>query len=101
MVVGGEDGKLTQYRPDLKPAKALPAPALFGGAVAVVSVLWVSNFQFAAFYRNRSQPDVPPTLVIVNAAKNEPVTFINYDDVTYGSTGFTFPQFHFYYQPAW
>jgi len=90
-----------QYKPDLKPFKDLPAPPLFNGAPSVVSVLWISNFQFAAFYRNRTQPDQSPVLVIINAAKNEPIHFINYNDVTYGSTGFRFPQFYFHHLPQW
>ena len=44
MVAGKKDGRLTQYKPDLKEAKTVAAPP--GNPVSYLSVLWVSTYQF-------------------------------------------------------
>jgi hypothetical protein len=62
--VGSEAGTLTQYKPDLKTVKTFPAPNIGSGNVAVVNVLWLSNYQFAAVYRDKVNKDERPGIVI-------------------------------------
>ena len=63
-MVGTETGILTQYKPDLKSVKSIPAPNLGSGSVAVVNVLWLSNYQFAAIYRDKINTDERPGTLI-------------------------------------
>jgi len=58
--VGSEGGTLTQYKPDLKAVKNLSPPHLGSGSVAVVNVLWLSNYQFAAIYRDKVNTEERP-----------------------------------------
>jgi hypothetical protein len=62
--VGSEAGTLTQYKPDLKAVKTFSAPNIGSGSVAVVNVLWLSNYQFAAIYRDKVNTDERPGSVI-------------------------------------
>jgi nuclear pore complex protein Nup214 len=62
--VGSEAGTLTQYKPDLKAVKTFSPPNIGSGNVAVVNVLWLSNYQFAAIYRDKVNKDERPGTVI-------------------------------------
>jgi hypothetical protein len=62
--VGSEGGTLTQYKPDLKAVKTFSPPNLGSGSVAVVNVLWLSNYQFAAIYKDKVNPDERPGILI-------------------------------------
>lgn len=64
LVVGSEAGTLTQYTPDLKAVKTISPPNLGSGNVAVVNVLWLSNYQFAAAYRDKVNADERPGVAI-------------------------------------
>lgn len=101
IVIGSENGTLSQYKPDLKLVKTLPSPGLFQNGVSCVSVLWVSSFQFAAAYKEIGNENAFPVIVIVNAVKNEPITFINYEDITYGSSFFRVHQVYMLLQQSW
>jgi nuclear pore complex protein Nup214 len=43
LVAGRRDGTLTQFKPDLKEAKTIPA--MVGKGASVISILWVSTYQ--------------------------------------------------------
>ena len=58
--MGSDGGTLTQYKPDLKAVKTLSPPHLGSGSVAVVNVLWLSNYQFAAIYRDKINTEERP-----------------------------------------
>lgn len=85
----------------MKLVKTLAAPPLFNGAVTVVSVLWISNYQFAVAYNERNNSALFPVITIVNAAKNEPVNVINYDDIPYSSTFSRQHQIYMFHQSMW
>ncbi|KOB72954.1 Uncharacterized protein OBRU01_11595, partial [Operophtera brumata] len=60
LVTGNSDGSLHQFKPDLTPAKAVPAPNLFEGApVEALAVHWISTFQFAVVYKNAADNSRP------------------------------------------
>lgn len=51
IVVGFANGKLVQYKPDLKPAKAIDCPPnIVAGSFDTISVQWLSTYQFAAVF---------------------------------------------------
>ncbi|KAJ4442243.1 hypothetical protein ANN_12109 [Periplaneta americana] len=101
LVVGSEAGTLTQYKPDLKAVKNFSPPNLGSGNVAVVNVLWLSNYQFAAVYRDKVNKEERPGLLIVNAPKSGPLSFVNYEDICYSGGELRPPQFYLIHQPLW
>lgn len=88
IVVGFPQGKLAQYKPDLKLARTIPCAADIypGGAYDIVTVQWLSTYQFAAALLRRA-PGECPAIFIINAAKNVPPVYINYDDICYSQSG--------------
>ena len=81
---------LVQYKPDLKEAKsiAFDAAALGMDPSAVpsaCSLLWLSNFQFAAAFVDSSDRSSRPMVFIVDTPKGAAPTFTNFDDICYGS----------------
>lgn len=60
LVTGNSDGTLTQYKPDLTPAKNIPAPNLFQGApIEALAVYWISTFMFAVVFKNATDNSRP------------------------------------------
>uniref|UniRef100_A0A182WGB6 Nuclear pore complex protein Nup214 n=1 Tax=Anopheles minimus TaxID=112268 RepID=A0A182WGB6_9DIPT len=89
LVVAFANGKLVQYKPDLKPARTIVCPAGVvegGGAFDVLAVQWLSTYQFAAVFLPHADDSVP-ALFIVNAPKAGNPVFINYDDICYSQSG--------------
>ncbi|GLH03101.1 Uncharacterized protein GBIM_09017 [Gryllus bimaculatus] len=101
LVVGSLNGSLTQYKPDLKAVKNIPPPTIFENLASVVNVLWISNYQFAAVYRDSINELERPSLIIVNAPKTGGFTFVNYEDICYSSGELRKPQFYLLHQPNW
>lgn len=59
-MTGNSDGTLSQYKPDLTPAKMIPAPNLFESApVEALAIYWISTFQFAVVYKNATDNSRP------------------------------------------
>lgn len=54
LVAGKRDGSLTQYKPDLKEAKTMPAPP--GSSLCAVSIVWISTYQFAVALKDTKDP---------------------------------------------
>ncbi|XP_058177050.1 nuclear pore complex protein Nup214 [Anopheles ziemanni] len=89
LVVAFANGKLVQYKPDLKPARTIVCPPGVvegGGGYDVLAVQWLSTYQFAAVFLPHA-PDSVPALFIVNAPKVGNPILINYDDVCYSQSG--------------
>nr|XP_024216867.1 nuclear pore complex protein Nup214 [Halyomorpha halys] len=101
VVIGAKNGSLTQYKPELKAVKTFPPPQVQGTAgLSVVSVHWLSNFQFIAAYRPFSDPSARANLMVVNVPKNSPTTYVNYEDFCFGSNT-SRPEHYFIHQSAW
>ena len=79
LVAGKADGTLTQYKPDLKEAKTIPAAV----ASPVLSILWISTYQFLTAVKSSADPDSRPGLILVQSSKSGETSFTNYDDVNY------------------
>lgn len=82
--------------------KSIQAPALTGsGPFLVVNVYWISNYQFVAVYKDASDPDSRPVILIVNSSKAGAVSFINYEDICYSYGNLRQPQYYINFQPTW
>ncbi|PIK37333.1 putative nuclear pore complex protein [Apostichopus japonicus] len=53
-------------------------------ADAFVDILWISTFMWVVAYIDEEET-VQPNLAIVHAPKEQPVSFINFEDICYGS----------------
>lgn len=53
----------------------------------IVSLQWLSTYQFAAVFLARGSGEALPAIFIINAPKNVPPTYINYDDICFSTTG--------------
>lgn len=111
IVVAFPNGKLAQYKPDLKLAKTIPCTVpVLPGPFSPIAIQWLSTYQFAVVFieekPDAAQCNIPHllwnrqfnmksslflfqflALFIVNAPKNAPPTYINYYDITYSQTG--------------
>ncbi|XP_058449633.1 nuclear pore complex protein Nup214 isoform X2 [Malaya genurostris] len=86
LVVGFANGKLVQYKPDLKLARTITCPVgVIDGDFDVIALQWLSTYQFAAVFLSRADDSVP-ALFIVNAPKIGNPVFINYDDICYSQS---------------
>ncbi|XP_031628108.1 nuclear pore complex protein Nup214-like [Contarinia nasturtii] len=92
IVVAFPNGKLAQYKPDLKLAKAIPcATQIFAGPFYPIAIQWLSTYQFAVvFVENKEEAN--QSLFIINTSKTAPPTYINYYDITFSQTGPRAPQ---------
>lgn len=89
IVVGFPQGKLAQYKPDLQLARTIPCPETVygsGGPFDVITVQWLSTYQFAAALQRRKN-DECPAVFIINAPKAVPPVYINYEDICYSQSG--------------
>lgn len=99
LAVGTQDGKITQYKPDLKIAKVINSPPLEGSQFPI-ALQWISNYQFIAIYRAYNQ-DGTSSLIVINNSKGGEITYTNYDDVCF-SYGTARPhQFYMVFQNTW
>lgn len=101
VVIGSSKGTLSQYKPDLKIVKTFQQPNYCSNPLSVISVQWLSSFQFLAVYRDTVDSSERPGVVIVNAPKTGPVTYLNYDDICYSSGTLRDPQFYIIHQQTW
>lgn len=60
LVIGFANGKLVQFKPDLKPARAIVAPPnTFNGTFDVIAVQWLSTYQFAGLFLSSESEATP------------------------------------------
>lgn len=100
--IGFPEGKLAQYKPDLKLARTIPCPAGIypGGPFDICTVQWLSTYQFAAAVLRRAGGECA-SIFIVNAPKNVPPVYINYDDICYSQSGPRVTQVFFAHLLPW
>ena len=101
IVVGCKNGNIVQFKPDLKIARTIFGPNPYIGEV--VSILWISNYQFCATYFGNEQGI---NVLMIDAPKGETNTiFTCYEDITYGVTDSevegTIPRYYFDHVPEW
>lgn len=97
LAVGSKDGKITQYKPDLKAVKAIAAPKL-DGVATIISLQWVSNYQFIGVYQLVGNESC--CVIVVDAPKTGEPVYTNYDDICY--SGSLRPhQYYMIFQQTW
>ncbi|XP_033300665.1 nuclear pore complex protein Nup214 [Bombus bifarius] len=101
IVVGCKNGSIVQLKPDLKIARIIPGPNPYIGEV--ISILWVSNYQFCAAYLGNEQGI---NVLVIDAPKGETnAVFTYYEDITYAITDSegegTIPRYYFDHVPEW
>ncbi|XP_011142327.1 nuclear pore complex protein Nup214 isoform X2 [Harpegnathos saltator] len=80
IAVGCKNGDIIQLKPDLKIARTITGPLPSIGEV--ISILWISNYQFCAAYLSNERHI---NVLIVDAPKGETnAMFTCYEDITYG-----------------
>ncbi|XP_071820587.1 uncharacterized protein [Apostichopus japonicus] len=84
IVIGTNDGQLLQFTHNMEQKKIVPKPDFTNEAVKVVDILWISTFMWVVAYIDEEET-VQPNLAIVHAPKEQPVSFINFEDICYGS----------------
>ncbi|XP_033646601.1 nuclear pore complex protein Nup214-like isoform X2 [Asterias rubens] len=84
IVLGTSSGELVQYNQKLDIKKTIRSPDFTTEQVKVVDILWLSTYMFAVAYLD-AEETLHPNLAIVNAPKEGPPTFLNFEDVCYGS----------------
>lgn len=80
LVVGKADGTLVQFKPDLKPTRTIAAP---GAGFALINLCWLTTTQFAACFLSLSERRLQFHIISLN--KDGSPSFLNYDDICYGS----------------
>ncbi|CAN7994272.1 unnamed protein product, partial [Ixodes hexagonus] len=102
LVVGKQNGGLSQFKPNMQEAKALTPPTIFENPVCVLSVAWLAPTVFAAVYAPSSQTaDAQTSLVIVSFSKTTPVTYINFGEPCLKTGDYPSERFWLYHQPDW
>ncbi|RLU23140.1 hypothetical protein DMN91_005418 [Ooceraea biroi] len=102
VAVGCRNGDIVQLKPDtLKVARTIAGPSPSIGEV--ISILWISNYQFCAAYSN-SERHI--NVLIVDAPKGEAnAIFTCYEDITYGCVDAeeaeNVPRYYFEHVPEW
>ncbi|XP_017772452.1 PREDICTED: nuclear pore complex protein DDB_G0274915-like [Nicrophorus vespilloides] len=100
IAVGSKDGKITQYKPDLKPVKSINGPVLDGN-FSIISMQWASSFQFIGVYKSTTDANASSKLIVIDAPKTGNPTYTNYEDICY-SYGNTRPyQFYLILEQHW
>ncbi|XP_071802717.1 uncharacterized protein [Asterias amurensis] len=84
IVLGTSSGELVQYNQKLDIKRTIRSPDFTTEQVQVVDILWLSTYMFAVAYVD-AEEILHPNLAIVNAPKEGPPTFLNFEDVCYGS----------------
>lgn len=99
IAVGSKDGKITQYKPDLKAVKVINAPPL-QGVNSLISLQWVSNYQFIGIFSNLAEePQI--NVIVVDAPKTGEPSYTNYEDICYSNGNRRSTQFYLNFQAPW
>jgi nuclear pore complex protein Nup214 len=102
VAIGCKNGDIVQLKPDtLKIARIIAGPSPSIGEV--ISILWISNYQFCAAYSNNERHI---NVLIIDAPKGETsATFTCYEDITYGCVDAeeeeNILRYYFEYIPEW
>nr|CAH7723711.1 unnamed protein product [Callosobruchus chinensis] len=84
IAVGSRNGKITQYKPDLKPVAMIDPPPLIG-AHSLISLQWVASYQFVGIYQSIEEAD-QTKLIVVDAPKTGENVYTNYEDICYSGS---------------
>lgn len=78
IVVAFANGKLIQFKPDMKPARVIDCPPnICEGPFDVIALQWLSTYQFAAVFLTKNQ-DATPGNRNFNSLESVIETLINF-----------------------
>ncbi|RZC32550.1 nuclear pore complex protein Nup214, partial [Asbolus verrucosus] len=100
IAVGSRDGKITQYKPDLKAVKVISAP-LLKEPHSLISLQWVSNYQYIGIFQPVNTSNQNSCLLVIDAPKTGDPTYVNYDDICYSNGNARPFQFYTILQQNW
>ncbi|XP_031632633.1 nuclear pore complex protein Nup214-like isoform X2 [Contarinia nasturtii] len=90
IVVAFPNGKLAQYKLDLKLAKAIPcATQILAEPFYPIAIKWLSTYQFAVVF---VKEEANQSLFIMNTSETAPPNYINYYDMMFSQPGPRAPQ---------
>ncbi|XP_076436573.1 uncharacterized protein LOC143276071 [Babylonia areolata] len=102
IMVGKADGSCTQYDHEMKPKKEWSAPAIFTEPHQVTDMVWISTYTYLASYlRHSADATVQPIVVMTVSNKEGNTSYINYDDICFGSGEEQKAKYFFQYLLQW
>lgn len=99
IAVGSRDGRITQYKPDLKAVKSINGPT-FGSPAFILALQWISNYQFIAVYCLAGE-EGRCCVVVVDAPKTGENKFTNYEDICFSYGSARPQQFYMMFHSTW
>ncbi|XP_044751181.1 nuclear pore complex protein Nup214-like isoform X2 [Coccinella septempunctata] len=100
IAVGSQDGKIIHYKPDLKAVKSIDAPP-FEIPHSVLSLQWISNYQFVGVFKVCHGSDPECNVVLIDAPKTGNPVFTNFYDICYSNGNMRPPQFYTINEQHW
>lgn len=100
LAVGSKDGKITQYKPDLKAVKIINAPP-FSQPHSLISLQWISNYQFIGTFKPPEGSEESCAVILIDAPKSGEPVYTNFYDVCFSSGINRSPQFYMLLEHHW
>ncbi|XP_045472891.1 nuclear pore complex protein Nup214 [Harmonia axyridis] len=100
IAVGSQDGKIIHYKPDLKAVKSIDAPP-FDKPHSVLSLQWISNYQFVGVFKTCQELDPECSVVVIDSPKTGNPVFTNFYDICYSNGEARPPQFYLIAEQQW
>ncbi|XP_067662377.1 nuclear pore complex protein Nup214-like isoform X2 [Haliotis asinina] len=86
LVVGRKDGTMIQYDQEMKEKRSWPMPNILATTHQVVDVTWLSTYVFlAAYLPSTADSSDQPQVLLTVSSKDGPTSYVNFEDVCYGS----------------
>eukprot|EP00057_Strongylocentrotus_purpuratus_P022105 XP_011676579.1 PREDICTED: nuclear pore complex protein Nup214 [Strongylocentrotus purpuratus] len=100
MVVGTAKGELKQFNHAVEIKKLVKAPDFTQEAVRVVDIYWLSTYMYIVAYID-AEESLQPNIVVVHAPKERPVSYINFEDICFGSCEDRIACYYMHYIDKW
>lgn len=100
MVVGTAKGELKQFNHAVEIKKVVRPPDFTQEAVRVVDIYWLSTYMYIVAYID-AEESLQPNIVVVHAPKERPVSYINFEDICFGSCEDRIACYYMHYIDKW
>ncbi|XP_053380901.1 nuclear pore complex protein Nup214-like isoform X2 [Mercenaria mercenaria] len=102
LVVGRDDGTLVQYDPDLNEKRKWDCPNILTTASEAFDVVWLSTYSFlVAYIAHGADSGEQPSVVLINGAKDAPATYVNFEDMCFGTGEERERKYYFNFVQKW
>ncbi|XP_048244859.1 nuclear pore complex protein Nup214-like isoform X2 [Haliotis rufescens] len=86
LVIGRKDGTMIQFDQEMKEKRSWPMPSILATTHQVVDVTWLSTYVFlAAYLPSTAESSDQPQVLLTVSSKDGPTSYVNFEDVCYGS----------------